>query len=85
MKRLNKNMIAKPKKISTGEPSTLGTYRNIAKCFVGMDESRKVIKFFDDKIANSPNGENEIVLADETQMLQLINQLVKEDSKGDNN
>jgi len=59
------------KKISTGEPSNLKTYRNIALILSGSEES-KAVKFFDEKIAQSPNGENEEVVADESQMLYLI-------------
>jgi len=59
------------KKISTGEPSNLKTYRNIALILTGSEES-KAVKFFDEKIAQSPNGENEEVVADESQMLYLI-------------
>lgn len=59
------------KKISTGEPSNLKTYRNIALILSGSEES-KAVKFFDEKIAQSPNGENEEVVVDESQMLYLI-------------
>jgi len=59
------------KKISTGEPSNLKTYRNIALILSGSEES-KAVKFFDEKIAQSPNGKNEEVVADESQMLYLI-------------
>ena len=59
------------RKISTGEPSNLKTYKNIALILSGSEES-KVVRFFDDKIAQSPNGENEEVIADEGQMIYLI-------------
>lgn len=74
-----RNVIPQPMRISTGQPSTLETYRNIALCFVGQNENRKVIKYFDDLILKSRNGKNEIVVADESQMLILINKLRKED------
>jgi hypothetical protein len=32
----------------------------------------KAVKFLDEKIATSPYGENEEVLADETQMVNLL-------------
>jgi len=63
------------KNISTGEPSTLGTYRNIALILSGSKDS-KAVQFFDKKIEQSPNAENEIVIADETQMMVLIAELV---------
>ena len=62
-------------KISTGEPSTLGTYRKIALSL--SDENSRAVKFFDEKIDNSPNGEDELVLADETQMLNIIIMLLQ--------
>lgn len=58
------------RKISTGEDSTLGTYRKIANIIFGEDSP--AVKFLDEKIAESPNGENEEVIADESQMLYLI-------------
>ena len=61
--------------ISTGEPNTLKIWRRIAMALAG--ENSYVVKFFDEKIANSPNGENEKVLADETQMLILITQMLQ--------
>lgn len=54
-------------KLSTGEDSTLGTYKKWAKIF-GPD----AVKFFEDKIKESPNGENEEVIADESQMMFLL-------------
>lgn len=58
------------KKISTGEDATLATYRKIALVMFG--ENSKAVKFFDDKIKDSPNGENEEVIADERQVIYLI-------------
>jgi len=57
-------------KISTGEDSTLGTYKKMAVALFGEDS--KIAKFFNDKIAESPNGENEEVIQHESQMLYLI-------------
>ena len=54
--------------ISTGEPSTLGTYLKIAP-FIGGDTA---VKFIEDKIAESKNGADEEVIADERQMLYLL-------------
>ena len=44
--------------ISTGEPSNLETYRNIALALTGNKNS-KAVKFFDKKIKESPNKEKE--------------------------
>jgi hypothetical protein len=54
-------------KLSTGEDSTLGTYKKWAKVF-GPD----AVKFIEDKIKESPNGESEEVVADEGQMMLLM-------------
>ena len=64
--------------ISTGEPATLGTYRKIALALGGEDSP--AVKFFDKKIAASPNGENEEVIAHETQVLYLIVQMLQPQS-----
>ena len=55
--------------ISTGEPNTLGTWRNIALVLSGNEDSRAV-KFFDGKIIQQ--GEDAKVIAHETQMMCLI-------------
>jgi hypothetical protein len=60
--------------ISTGEPNTLKTWRKIALALGG--ENSSVVKFFDEKIANSPHGEDEKVIAAEEQMLILISQML---------
>lgn len=53
--------------LSTGDPSTLGSYKKIAKAF-----GAKAEKFIQDKIDESSNGEDEEVVAEETQMLQVF-------------
>ena len=63
-------------KISDGSDSTLGTYRKIALALSGNNPESKAVKFFDDYIAKSPNGENEEVIQHETQMLLLIGTLL---------
>ena len=60
--------------ISTGEPNTLKTWRKIALALGG--EGSEAVKFFDEKIANSPHGEDEKVIANETQVLYLISQML---------
>lgn len=57
-------------KLSTGDDATLGNYRKLARVIFGNDS--KAVKFLDDKIADSPNGENEEVIADERQMVHLL-------------
>lgn len=54
-------------KLSTGQDSTLKTYKGIARIFGKTAEA-----FIDEKIAESPRGENEEVLTDERQMLILL-------------
>ena len=66
------------KTISTGEPSNLETYRNIALALTG-NENSKAVKFFDKKIQESPNKEKEEVIADEREVIHLILTLIKED------
>jgi hypothetical protein len=58
-------------KLSTGDESTLGSYRKLTAMFFG--EESNATKYFDAKIAEQ--GENEPVLQDERQMIQLIAQL----------
>jgi len=65
------------KTLSDGSPSTLATYRAIAVALCG--EGSKAVEFLDGKIAASPNGANEMVFADETQMLHLIMSMANED------
>ena len=55
------------RKLSTGDPNTLGTYKKWAVVF-----GPKCVEFFEQKIKESPNGENEEVLQDETQMMFLM-------------
>lgn len=57
-------------KISTGQDSTLETYRQIAVALFG--EQSKPVQFLDQKIAESSNKEKEEVVADERQMLYLL-------------
>lgn len=57
-------------KISTGQDSTLETYRQIAVVLFG--EQSEPVQFLDQKIAESPNKEKEEVVADERQMLYLL-------------
>ena len=67
------------KTISTGEPSNLETYRNIALALSLQNENSKAVKFIDKKIQESPNKEKEEVIADEREAIHLILTLIKED------
>ena len=57
--------------ISTGEPATLKTYLGIAKIF-----GSKAEEFIQSKIDESTNGEDEEVIADESQMLFLLSSMI---------
>ena len=57
-------------KLSTGADSTLGNYRELASAVFGKDS--KPVKFLDEKIAASPNGEDEEVIQNEQQMVLLL-------------
>ena len=59
--------------ISTGQPATLKTYREIARFF-----GEKAVEYIDQKIAESPKGENEEVIAAESQVLYLLAQLANQ-------
>lgn len=63
-------------KLSTGQDATLGNYRALASVVFGNDSG--ATKFLDDKIAESPNGRDEEVIADEGQMIYLLAQMHKE-------
>ena len=56
------------KKLSVGIDSTLGNYRKLCVTFFG--EESPATKFIDSKIAT--DGENEEVIADESQMIYLL-------------
>lgn len=53
--------------ISTGQPSTLGTYKQLAVIF-----GPKAVAFIEKQIKESPHGEDEEVIADERQVLMLL-------------
>lgn len=59
------------KTISTGEPSTLKTYRKMAAVLTGEDSP--ATKMLDEKIKDQ--GEDAEVIQDESQMLMLIVQM----------
>jgi len=53
--------------LSTGEPSTLGTYKKLARIF-----GKKAEDFIQRRIDESPNREDEEVIVVEQQMLVLL-------------
>jgi hypothetical protein len=56
--------------LSTGQPSTLGSYLKLCQLFFG-DESVQA-KFIHEKIASNPNGPDEEVVVEESQMMYLL-------------
>lgn len=66
-------------KLSTGQDSMLGSYYDNCKALLG--EECSATKFFADKIKDSPEGRNEEVLADESQMMFLIGSMVEKDAQ----
>ena len=65
-------------KLSTGQDSTLATYLKLCSIVFGKDSQQ--VKFIMDKIAVSPNGANEEVIAEESQMMYLLVNLPPEGS-----
>ena len=59
--------------ISTGEPSTLGTYKKLAKLF-----GKKAEDFIQDKIDSDKNGEDGEVIAAESQMIALLASMIQD-------
>ncbi len=59
-------------KLSTGDEATLGNYKKLALAIFGNGPA---VKFLDQKIKESKNGENEEVIADESQMIALFGSL----------
>ena len=66
------------KRLSSGEPPTLGTYLKIAKR-ISPAGNTTAIEFFEKKISESSQGEAEEVTQDEAHMMHLIEELLKED------
>ena len=58
--------------LSTGQPSTLKTYKSLATIF-----GDKAVEFIQNKIDSSPNGEEEEVLAPESQMIILFSSIIE--------
>jgi len=66
--------------LSLGMPSTLGSYLTLCNMFFGEESAQS--KFILSKIASNPNGADEEVVADESQMMYLLVNL-PEDHSGD--
>lgn len=60
-------------KLSTGDDSTLGNWLRLSIIFFGVDSP--AVKFIERKIAASPNGKDEEVIADESQLIYLLTNL----------
>jgi hypothetical protein len=56
--------------LSIGLPSTLGSYLKLCDSVFGKGSPQSI--FIQDKIYESPNGTQEQVIADESQMLYLL-------------
>lgn len=61
--------------LSTGQPSTLGSYYDNCKALLGDDSP--ATRYFADKIKASPEGRDEPVIANESQMMVLISSLLE--------
>lgn len=59
-------------KLSTGQDSTLKNWRALVKAAFGNGPA---LKFIDNKIKSSPNGEQEEIIADESQFLYVLGQM----------
>lgn len=57
-------------KLSTGQPSTLGSYLKLCEVFFGDDSVQ--YRFIRDKIDTNPNGADEEVVVEESQMMYLL-------------
>lgn len=56
--------------LSTGQPSTLGSYLKLCEVFFGPDSVQA--RFIRSKINSNPNGADEEVVVEESQMMYLL-------------
>ena len=56
--------------LSTGQPSTLGSYLKLCEVFFGADSVQA--KFINEKIATHAAGADEEVVVEESQMMYLL-------------
>ena len=68
-------------KLSTGQDSTLGNWLDLSKVFFGAESA--AVRFLERKIAESPNGEAEEIIANEGQLLQVLAGLVRDEERKD--
>ena len=61
------------KTLSTGDRSTLGNWLKLVRIFFGRDS--KAYEFMQQKIADSPKGAEEEVIADEKQLLHVLGKI----------
>lgn len=59
--------------LSTGDPSTLGSYLKLATAVFGDDSA--AVTYLNKQIAKHPKGEEEPVIAAESQMVNLLAQI----------
>lgn len=64
--------------LSIGIPSTLKSYKTLCDLFFGEESLQS--KFISEKINTSPNGEDEEVIADESQVLYLLQSMSENNS-----
>lgn len=57
-------------KLSTGQDSTLGSYLKLCEVFFGPDSVQS--RFIRKKINSNPNGADEEVVVEESQMMYLL-------------
>lgn len=62
--------------LSTGMPSNLKSYKKLCELFFGPESVQ--YNFIARKIAASPNGEDEEVIAEESQMLYLLQSMAED-------
>lgn len=65
--------------LSTGDPSTLGSYKALTDAVFGKESPQA--DYINKKIAESPNGELEEVVAHETQVLFILMGMTKDANK----
>jgi len=59
--------------LSTGDPSTLGSYLKLSRAVFGCNSAP--VRFLESKIRESTDGEAEIVIQPESQMVHLLGQM----------
>lgn len=77
--RFVKGGVERMKWLSTGEPSTLGTYRHLAYMMSGFNETTRAVQYFDEKIARSLYGPHQEVVEEEPIMMELIIFLLRQE------